>query len=141
MDLHAALAIAREAHAGAVDKAGRPYIEHIERVVARLGGEEERIVAALHDVVEDTDLGPEELRAAGLPERMLEAVLALTRRDGESYEDFVARAATDPLARAVKRADVLDNSDEKRLRELPRDQRDRLRSKYSGALAALDKAP
>ena len=71
MDLEAALEFARRAHAGAVDKAGRPYIEHIERVVARLDGEEERIVAALHDIVEDTEHGPDDLRAAGLPEHLV----------------------------------------------------------------------
>ena len=138
MDLEAALELARRAHAGAVDKAGRPYIEHIERVVARLDGEEERIVAALHDIVEDTEHGPDDLRAAGLPEHLVSAVLALTRRPGEEYPAFVARAAADPVARAVKRADVLDNSDEARLSHLKKDEAARLRRKYAGALEALE---
>ena len=68
---------------------------------------DERIVAVLHDVVEDTDCTFDRLRTEGFAESVLEALDAVTRREGESYEDFVQRAAKNPIGRNVKRADYL----------------------------------
>ena len=69
----------------------------------------------LHDVLEDTATTEDDLRAAGCPEPVIAAVRALTKNSGEPLEDSIARAASNPIARAVKRADIADNSDPDRL--------------------------
>jgi (p)ppGpp synthase/HD superfamily hydrolase len=135
--LERAIAIAAEAHAGQVDKAGAPYILHVLRVMMRVETAEERIAAVLHDVVEDCGLTLAQLRAEGFPEAAIEGVAAVTRRDGESYEDFVLRAKAHPVGRRVKLADLADNSDLSRLPEItPRDQA-RL-DKYRRAIEVLE---
>jgi guanosine-3',5'-bis(diphosphate) 3'-pyrophosphohydrolase len=113
--LERAIAIAAEAHAGQVDKAGAPYILHPLRVMHRVHSAAERIVAVLHDLVEDTPWTLEALEAEGFAPEVLAAVDALTRRDGERYEAFVARAGADPVGRAVKLADLAENMDLTRL--------------------------
>jgi hypothetical protein len=80
----------------------------------------------------------DKLLAEGCPPEILRVVEALSRGDDESYEDFVRRAAQDPIARAVKRADVVDNASEARLALLPAGQAARLRSKYARATTILD---
>ena len=106
-----AIEIAAEAHRGQADKAGEPYILHPLRVMLRVRGETERIVAILHDVVEDG--GPawtlERLRAEGFAADVVEAVDRLTKRDGEPYDMLIERAAGDPIAQRVKLADLEDN--------------------------------
>ncbi len=109
--LERAIAIAAEAHAGDVDKAGGPYVLHPIRVMLRLASPEERIAAVLHDVVEDTDWTLEGLLAEGFSPEVVEAVDALTRREEESYEEFVLRVARNPIGLRVKLADLEDNLD------------------------------
>ena len=113
--LERAIGIAAEAHAGQVDKAGASYILHPLRVMLRMGTNDDRIVAALHDVVEDSDWSLDLLRAEGFPERIVQAIDSVTRRDDEPYEEFVLRAGLDPIGRRVKLADLEDNCDVKRL--------------------------
>lgn len=113
--LERAVAIAEKQHAGQVDKAGRPYIEHPLRVMKTMSNDAERIVAILHDVIEDTDFTLDQLVAEGFPGYILEALDAVTRRDGEIYEAFVARAAMNPIGRRVKYADLQDNADLSRI--------------------------
>ncbi len=113
--LDKSLKIATEAHRGQVDKAGADYIRHPVRVAARCATDEERIVALLHDTVEDTSVTPESLLAEGFPQHIVDAVLSVTRREGETYEDFVARAALNPVGRQVKLHDLEDNMDITRL--------------------------
>lgn len=79
-----AIEIAARAHAGQVDKAGAPYILHPLRVMLAVKTEEQQMAAVLHDVVEDTEVTFNELRAEGFAANVLEAVKALTKRDGES---------------------------------------------------------
>lgn len=121
--LEDAIALALKAHRGQVDKAGEPYILHPLRVMMRMPHSDEvRMAAVLHDVVEDSDITLAELRQQGYPDAVIAALDALTRREGESYTDFVARAAAHPIARQVKRADIEDNMDLRRLRSItPRD--------------------
>lgn len=109
--LERAIAIAEQQHAGQVDKAGRPYIEHPKRVMKAMGNDADRIVAILHDAIEDTDLTLDQLAAEGFPDYVLEALDSVTRRDGETYEAFVARAARNTIGRRVKYADLQDNAD------------------------------
>ena len=137
--LEKAIAIAAEAHAGQVDKAGAPYILHPLRLMLQLHTAEEQIVAALHDVVEDTAWTLERLRGEGFSEAVVTALDAVTRREEESYEAFVRRAADDPIARAVKRADLMDNLDIGRLSE-PGEEDYRRMERYRRALGILDGA-
>lgn len=109
--LERAIAIAEKQHAAQVDKAGRPYMEHPLRVMQAMSNDAERIVAILHDVIEDTDFTLDQLAAEGFPGYILEALDSVTRRDGETYEAFVARAARNPIGRRVKYADLQDNAD------------------------------
>lgn len=115
--LNRAIVIAAEAHAGQVDKAGEAYILHPLRLMLQVTTEEERMAAVLHDVVEDSPWTLDELRAQGFPEAVVRAVDHLTRREGETYLDFVERAGGDPVARVVKRADLEDNMDLSRIAE------------------------
>lgn len=120
--LEDAIALAVQAHRGQTDRAGQPYILHPLRAMLRLTGEEERIVGVLHDVVEDTPYTPDDLRALGYSTTILEALDAVTRREAETYEEFVERLAPNPLARRVKLADLEDNMDLRRLATIePRD--------------------
>src|SRR3954468_18541377 len=91
--LETAIAIAVKAHQGQFDKSGQPYILHPLRVMFRCEGDLARTVAILHDVVEDTPTTMEDLRNAGLSEEVLAALDCVTKREGESYEAFVERAA------------------------------------------------
>ena len=113
--LEDAIALAAEAHRGQADKSGQPYILHPIRVMLRCQTEAQRIVAVLHDVVEDTGRTFDDLRGLGYPDEILKALDCLTKREGEPYEAFVERAASDPVARVVKIADIEDNLDLRRL--------------------------
>lgn len=134
--LEDALALAARAHAGQLDKAGQPYILHPIRVMLRLPDAPARIVAILHDTVEDTDVTLDQLRAAGYPAEILSALDAVTRRDTESYEEFVQRSAQDPIGRRVKLADLADNMDLRRLPEVKDKDSDRL-ERYQRAWSQL----
>lgn len=135
--------LATEAHTGQVDKAGQPYINHPARVASRAArvGAEAEAVGWLHDVVEDTTVTLEELRTAGLPESVVTAVDALTRRDGEEPEQYYQRVAGDRLAHVVKHADMADNTNPTRLARLDDDTRNRLLAKYEHARTLLAGLP
>ncbi len=113
-----AVAIAAEAHQLQTDKAGAPYILHPLRVMQRMNTETEQIAAVLHDVVEDSAWTIEQLRAEGFSEEVLAAIDCLTTHEGESYDEFILRASSNPLARKVKLADLEDNLDLRRLGKL-----------------------
>lgn len=123
--LEGAIALAIEAHAGQVDKAGAPYILHPLRVMLAVDGEYERMAAVLHDVVEDCGITPAELCERGFPEAAVEAIEALTKRPDEhgsdGYFEFVERAGQNDIARTVKLADIADNMDLSRI-ESPREE-------------------
>ena len=106
-----AIVIAAEAHAGQVDKAGAPYILHPLRVMLRMETGDERITAVLHDLVEDSAWDLDQLRAEGFSEQVVRAIDSVTRRDGESYDDFLLRAGRDAIGLRVKLADLEDNCD------------------------------
>ncbi|WP_198929024.1 HD domain-containing protein [Rhizobium sp. AC27/96] len=107
--LSKAIQIAAYWHAGQVDKSGAPYILHPLRVMMSVEGETDKIVAVLHDVLEDTELTADDLRAHKFSSEIREAVQALTRQTGEDYFDFIARIIPNPIARRVKLADIADN--------------------------------
>jgi (p)ppGpp synthase/HD superfamily hydrolase len=113
-----AIEIAVEAHKGQADKAGAPYVLHPLRMMLQMQGEVEKLTAVLHDVAED---GPgwtlERLKGEGFPAAVIEALECVTKREGESYEDFIGRAATNPIATRVKLADLEDNMNILRIAE------------------------
>lgn len=108
--LEKALQIAAAAHEGQVDKEGLPYILHSLRVMQRVEGLDAQITAILHDVVEDTSVSLEDLKAAGFSETVLEAVRCVTHLRDQSYADYVVRCKANPIARQVKLSDLHDNS-------------------------------
>ena len=117
-----AIVLAAEAHQHQQDKAGAPYILHPLRMMLRMHTADEMMAAVLHDVLEDTPKTLGDLRNEGFSEDVLAAVNAVTHQEGETYDDYLARAAANPIARKVKRADLEDNMDLKRLHTLtPKD--------------------
>jgi guanosine-3',5'-bis(diphosphate) 3'-pyrophosphohydrolase len=119
--LERSIALAATAHAGAKDKGDEPYILHPLRVMQRVSDDIRRIIAVLHDVVEDTPVGFDQLRDLGFPDEVVRGVAALTKRADEHGEEgyfrFVERAANDDLARPVKLADIEDNLDLTRIKK------------------------
>ncbi len=115
--LERAIEIAAATHAGQTDKGGAPYILHPLRVMLRVAPGARQIVAVLHDVVEDSDgkVTFDDLVREGFSREVIDGVRAVTKVEGESYEAFIARAALDPVGKAVKLADLAENSDLSRI--------------------------
>ena len=138
-----AMVLAARAHAGQLDKAGAPYIEHPGRVAVHvtrhaLPEDEEaaQAVAWLHDVVEDTPMTLAEL-ADQFPPEIIAAVDAITRRAEEDPEAYYQRVRANRIARAVKHADLDDNTDPARTALLDSGTRERLATKYAHARTVL----
>ena len=110
-----ALAIAAAAHAGQMDKAGKPYMDHVIRVALGVPCGDAKIVALLHDVVEDSCWSLGMLKAEGFSDVIVAAVAAMTHKMGESYDDYIERVKLNPLATVVKLSDLADNTDDGRL--------------------------
>lgn len=113
--LEDAICLAAKSHKGQLDKAGEPYILHVMRVIVRQDKEITRIVAALHDVVEDSRTSISDLEGAGYSQEIRDAVDCLTRRAGEPYDAMITRVASNAIARQVKLADLEDNMDPRRM--------------------------
>ena len=144
-NLERAIEIAVLAHKGASDKSGAPYILHPLRLMFGIEDIEAKIVAVLHDVVEDGKppyrWGLQELEAEGFSANVIEAIDCVTKRPDEPYETFIERILPNPIAGRVKIADLLDNMNLVRLgREITEKDVARLR-KYQRALARLTKQP
>lgn len=107
--LEQAIAAAVDAHKGQKDRYGRAYILHPLTLMMAMDDDASRIVAVLHDVVEDTPLTLSDLSGMGFAAEWVDAVDALTKRPGERYEDYIERLHRDPLAVKVKLADLEDN--------------------------------
>lgn len=115
-----------EKHVGQTDKAGKPYFMHPFRVAERCDTIEQKIVALLHDTIEDTDVTPEFLLAEGFPQEIVDGILSVTRKEEEDYYDFVKRAAENPIGKAVKLHDLEDNMDIRRLASIDDKMKERL---------------
>lgn len=114
--LEQTLRFALDKHEGVLDKGGAPYILHPIRVMLRVKTDTQRHIALLHDVLEDCGVTPDELRALGYDEHIVVCLDALTKRKGESYDDFITRVlAAHEDARRVKAADIEDNRDLSRI--------------------------
>lgn len=139
----AAAAICEQAHAGQLDKGGKPYVQHVRRVASYTSTRQASIQAAalLHDVFEDSRLTRAELAARGIPDDVLSIVQLLTRRPDVPDDEYYRRIRANGGALEVKLADLADNTDPRRLAQLgPRD-RARLARKYAAAYAALGVDP
>ena len=134
--LERAIEIAARTHAGQLDKGGAPYILHPLRVMLRVAPGAQQIVAVLHDVVEDSAVTFEDLEREGFSAEVISGLRAVTKIEGESYEDFVARAALDPVGKAVKLADLMENSDLSRIAEPSQKDLERV-AKYGRAIQYL----
>ena len=131
-----ALAIAKKAHAGQVDKAGVDYIQHPLYVASQVKTEQEKAVALLHDVLEDSDITAADLLAYGLSNEVVAAVQTLTKKKGQSYQDYLEKVKSNNLARVVKLADLKHNSDLSRLKSVSDTDRERVK-KYKNAIRYL----
>jgi (p)ppGpp synthase/HD superfamily hydrolase len=130
-----AIKLAVDAHRGQKDRAGQPYILHPLRVMAGMETEHERIVAVLHDVVEDTPVAHS--RIYGMFGALVgEAVEAITKISGERYDHYLVRVKANPVATRVKLADLRDNSDMNRLTQATDTDWERW-DKYQHAVAFL----
>ena len=136
MNLQRAIEIALEAHKGALDKGGNPYILHPLRLMLQMDSEEEMIVAILHDVVEDSEKWSfDKLHKEGFSKKIINSLRSVTKEnENEDYEKFIDRSVKDKIGRKVKIADISDNLDISRLKEVT--DKDILRiNKYKKALA------
>ena len=126
------------AHKDQLDKSGLPYVFHPFHLAEQMANELTTVAALLHDVLEDTDYTSDDLREMGFPEEVLEALRLLTHDDATPYLDYVDRLKTNPIARAVKLADLRHNSDLTRLDHV--DERALARAeKYRKAIDLLEK--
>lgn len=135
-DVKLAHEIAKRAHKGQVDKAGAPYILHPETVASFVTKDDEKIVAYLHDVIEDTPCQLRDLENAGFSSEIVNAVDLLTRKTGQSYKQYLKLVKTNELARVVKLADLKHNSDLSRLTHVTENDIKRLK-KYQDAIIFL----
>ena len=107
--LELAIEIAVAAHKGQTDKAGLPYILHPLRIMMRMPDQATKIVAMLHDVVEDTSVTLADLESEGFSSAILKAVDCMTHRSEDNYDAYIQRLAGNPIARLVKLGDLEDN--------------------------------
>lgn len=110
-----ALTLCFAAHKDQVDKSGLPYVFHPFHLAEQMTDELTTVVALLHDVVEDTPYTFADLREMGFPEAVLDALALLTHKDATPYLAYVEKLKGNPIARAVKLADLRHNSDLTRL--------------------------
>ena len=136
--MHRAIEIALDAHKNVSDKGGNPYILHPLRLMLQMDSEEEMIVAILHDVVEDSEKWSfDKLKEEGFSKKIINSLRSVTKENNnEDYEKFIDRSIKDKIGRKVKIADISDNLDISRLKEVT--DKDIIRiNKYKKALAKL----
>ena len=110
-----ALKLCFEAHKEQIDKSGMPYVFHPFHLAEQMRDEDTTVVALLHDVIEDTDYTLDDLRELGFEDRVISAIALMTHDDAVPYMEYVAEIKKNPIARAVKLADLRHNSDMTRL--------------------------
>lgn len=133
-----ALKLCFEAHKEQVDKSGMPYVFHPFHLAEQMETEETTVVALLHDLVEDTDYTIEDLTSMGFGKNITDAIALMTHADGVEYMDYVSAIKENPIAKAVKLADLRHNSDLTRLDVVDEKALIR-RDKYLKAIAILEK--
>lgn len=134
--LEKAIKIALKSHTDQIDKAGQPYILHPLRLMQKFREEDERIVAILHDVVEDSDISLKDLKESGFSDAVVNAIDCLTKRKDEEYHNFISRITANELAKKIKIEDIKDNMDLTRLKSITDKDQERI-VKYHTALNIL----
>lgn len=132
-----ALKLCFDAHKDQVDKSGMPYVFHPFHLAEQMTDEDMTIVALLHDVIEDTDYTFEDLEQMGFEENIIEALKLMTHEEGVPYMEYVAEIKKNPIAKAVKLADLRHNSDLTRLDCIDEKALKR-KEKYADAIAFLN---
>ena len=132
-----AMRLCFDAHKDQVDKSGIQYVFHPFHVAEHMQTEETTVVALLHDVVEDTDYTIDDLRAMGFPEAVTDALALMTHTKGVPYMEYVAAIKGNPIATAVKLADLRHNSDLSRLDAVDEKALRRV-EKYTKAIVLLE---
>lgn len=128
--------LAEKWHSHQLDKAGNPYIHHLEYVSSMVDTKEAKAVAYLHDILEDTACTVEELRTAGFNQEIVDAVISITHLPDESYGEFINRVSKNRIATLVKIEDLKHNSDLSRLGVVTQHDLER-REKYEHYLEIL----
>lgn len=135
--LEKCIEFAKKAHKGQKDKGGNDYILHPLRLMEAVERTDEKITAILHDILEDTCYTAEDLwRLLNLPDEIIDALKLLTRRRGDNYMDYIKKLSRNPLAVAVKAADLRDNMNLERLSKVTKQDLKRC-EKYREALIFL----
>lgn len=134
-----ALKISFNAHKNQVDKSGMPYVFHPFHLAEQMDNEYSVCVALLHDVVEDTDITIEDLRAEVFPKEVINAIELMTHSDSVPYLDYVKEIKNNPIARKVKLADLKHNSDLSRLDNIDDKALERV-EKYKKAIEILQES-
>ncbi len=132
-----AMQLCYEAHQGQTDKSGIPYVFHPIHVAEQMTDEPTTIVALLHDVIEDTHYTLDDIAKIGFDQPVLDALALMTHKKGVPYLEYVAKIKDNPIARAVKLADLRHNSDASRLDIVDEKAKNRL-EKYKAAIALLE---
>lgn len=135
--LERAIKLAEKYHKGQFDKGGNPYIEHPLRVMENVESIEEKVLAVLHDVLEDCDVSKDQLIKAGIPEHLVEKLEILCKGKNEKYFDYIDRIKTDQSTINVKLSDLNDNMNLKRLKEVTEKDINRI-EKYKKAKVILE---
>ena len=133
-----AMKLSFEAHKDQLDKSGIPYVYHPFHVAEQMETEDTVVVALLHDVIEDTKYTLDDLKEMGFPERVTDALALMTHDDSVPYLDYVANLKDNPIARAVKLADLKHNSDLSRLDMVDEKALERVK-KYEKAMEILSR--
>lgn len=132
-----AVLLATKAHEGQVDKGGKPYILHPLAVMCRVSSVEEKIVAVLHDVIEDTKITEEDLLNYGFPQVFVDGVVSVTRAEGQSYSELIQQAKENTIGRVVKIADIQENMDLSRIPNPQDADVERVEKRYKKSLKEL----
>lgn len=132
-----ALKLCFEAHKEQVDKSGMPYVFHPFHLAEQMQTEETTVVALLHDLVEDTDYTIDDLTSMGFGRTVTDAIALMTHADGVAYMDYVREIKNNPIAKAVKLADLKHNSDLTRL-DIVDEKALKRKEKYSKAIKLLE---
>jgi len=135
--LNRAIELAIRYHSGTYDRYGTPYILHTLRVMDQVATADEKIIAVLHDTMEDCGVTSEMLIAEGIPEKITADIDRLSRRDGEDYDAYVERVMTSRRAARIKIADLEDNMDIRRMPEIGDDDIERLRRYHRSRMKLL----
>ena len=135
--LERAIKLAEKYHKGQFDKGGNPYIEHPLRVMEGVESIEEKVLAILHDVLEDCDVSIDQLLKEGIPECLVEKLEILCKGNDEKYFDYIDRIKADQSTINVKLSDLNDNMNLKRLKEVTEKDINRI-EKYKKAKVILE---